>query len=83
MTARSAGGRPAGVVVPPRDVSRRSRRRRWKRGGRFWIVLHVQRLEHPARVRSNRWKTYGLPRPDVGNRQDATRDMIETILSLN
>ncbi len=40
------------------------------------------RLQRPPRVRSNRWTTYGLPRSDVGNRQDATRDVMQTILSL-
>jgi len=55
------------IIVPPTRAARR-----WGPG----TALRAQRLERPARVRSNRWKTYGLPRPDVGNRQDATRDVI-------
>ena len=62
------------VCIPPTRAARR-----WGPGD----TLRFQRLERPARVRSNRWKTYGLPCPDVGNRQDATRDVMQTILSLN
>jgi len=58
--------RAAGVVVPPREA----------RGSVLDRATRPTRLERPARVRSYRWKTYGLPRPDVGNAQDATRGVI-------
>jgi hypothetical protein len=42
-----------------------------------------RRLERPARVRSNHWKPYGLPHPDVGTRQDGVSVARQTIFNLN
>jgi len=62
-----ADGTAARDIVPPTRAARR-----W--GPRS--TPRFQWLERPDGTSSNHWKTYGLPCPDVGNRQDSTRGVM-------